>query len=174
MNVNKVILVGRAGKDPEARETGKGEAVANISLATNSGYGDNEKTDWHRVTFFGKLANTVIEYVRKVRNFTLKGEYPTASTLAKTVLRSTAPISLLTRCRWARRKVVQQFLQRARMTTRYHSREDGGGNTPSLYWQEDVDQTFRVYHLARKIYPKRWDVTSKGDSWDRWFFKTPE
>jgi len=57
------------------------------------------------------------------------------------------------------------------MTTRYHSREDGGGNTPSLYWQEDVDQTFRVYHLARKIYPKRWDVTSKGDSWDRWFFK---
>jgi len=57
------------------------------------------------------------------------------------------------------------------MTTRYHSREDGGGNTPSLYWQEDIDQTFRVYHLARKIYPKRWDVTSKGDSWDRWFFK---
>ena len=57
------------------------------------------------------------------------------------------------------------------MTTRYHSREDGGGNTPSLYWQDDIDQTFRVYHLARKIYPKRWDVTSKGDSWDRWFFK---
>ena len=57
------------------------------------------------------------------------------------------------------------------MTPRYHAREDGGGNTPSLYWQEDVDQTFRVYHLARKIYPKRWDVTSKGDSWDRWFFK---
>ena len=58
------------------------------------------------------------------------------------------------------------------MTTRYHSREDGGGNTPSLYWQEDIDQTFRVYHLARKIYPKRWDVTSKGESWDRWFFKS--
>ena len=57
------------------------------------------------------------------------------------------------------------------MTTRYHSREDGGGNTPSLYWQEDIDQTFRVYHLARKIYPKRWDVTSKGDSWDWWYFK---
>ena len=58
------------------------------------------------------------------------------------------------------------------MTTRYHSREDGGGNTPSLYWQEDIDETFRVYHLARKIYPKRWDVTSKGESWDRWFFKS--
>ena len=57
------------------------------------------------------------------------------------------------------------------MTTRYHSREDGGGNTPSLYWQEDVDQTFRVYHMAREVYPKRWDINSKGDSWDRWFFK---
>ena len=73
MNVNKVILVGRAGKDPEARETGKGEAVANISLATNSGYGDNEKTDWHRVTFFGKLANTVIDYVKKGQELYVEG-----------------------------------------------------------------------------------------------------
>ena len=73
MNVNKVILVGRAGKDPEARETGKGETVANISLATNSGYGDNEKTDWHRVTFFGKLANTVIEYVKKGQELYVEG-----------------------------------------------------------------------------------------------------
>ena len=73
MNVNKVILVGRAGKDPESRETGKGEAVANISLATNSGYGDNEKTDWHRVTFFGKLANTVIEYVKKGQELYVEG-----------------------------------------------------------------------------------------------------
>ncbi len=73
MNVNKVILVGRAGADPEARETGKGEAVANISLATNSGYGDNEKTDWHRVTFFGKLASTVIEYVKKGQELYVEG-----------------------------------------------------------------------------------------------------
>jgi len=73
MNVNKVILVGRAGKDPEARETGKGESVANISLATNSGYGDNEKTDWHRVTFFGKLASTVIEYVKKGQELYVEG-----------------------------------------------------------------------------------------------------
>ena len=73
MNVNKVILVGRAGRDPEARETGKGEAVANISLATNSGYGDNEKTDWHRVTFFGNLANTVIDYVKKGQELYVEG-----------------------------------------------------------------------------------------------------
>ena len=73
MNVNKVILVGRAGRDPEARETGKGEAVANISLATNSGYGDKEKTDWHRVTFFGNLANTVIDYVKKGQEIYIEG-----------------------------------------------------------------------------------------------------
>ena len=52
-----------------------------------------------------------------------------------------------------------------------HNGEGWGGNAPSLSWQDDIDQTFRVYHLARDIYPKRWDVTSKGDSWDRWFFK---
>ena len=73
MNVNKVILLGRAGKDPDARETGKGETVASLSLATNSGYGDNEKTDWHRVTFFGKLADTVVEYVKKGQELYVEG-----------------------------------------------------------------------------------------------------
>jgi len=73
MNVNKVILVGRAGKDPEARSTSKGETVANISLATSSGYGDKEKTDWHRVTFFGKLADTVVQYVKKGTEIYVEG-----------------------------------------------------------------------------------------------------
>ena len=73
MNVNKVILVGRAGGDPQARETGKGDPVANLSLATNSGYGDKEKTDWHRVTFFGNLANTVIDYVKKGQEIYIEG-----------------------------------------------------------------------------------------------------
>lgn len=73
MNVNKVILVGRVGQEPQAMETGKGKAVAKISLATNSGYGDNEKTDWHRVTFFDKLAETVIEYVKKGQELYIEG-----------------------------------------------------------------------------------------------------
>jgi hypothetical protein len=51
------------------------------------------------------------------------------------------------------------------------SREDGGGNTPSLYWEEDIDQTFRIYHLARDIWPRRWELTSKGETWDKWFTK---
>ena len=65
MNVNKAILVGRVGADPIVRETAKGDTVCNVSLATNSGYGDNEKVDWHKVTFFGKLADTVNQYVTK-------------------------------------------------------------------------------------------------------------
>ena len=65
MNVNKAILVGRVGQEPQRFESGKGKSIAKVSLATNSGYGDNEQTDWHRITFFDKLADTVIEYVKK-------------------------------------------------------------------------------------------------------------
>ena len=72
MNVNKAILVGTVGSDPIVRET-KGGSVCNLSLATNSGYGDNEKTDWHRVTFFGKLAETVNEYVIKGQELYIEG-----------------------------------------------------------------------------------------------------
>ena len=57
MNVNKAILVGRVGADPIINETGKGDAVANISLATN----------------FGKLANTVGEYVKKGQELYVEG-----------------------------------------------------------------------------------------------------
>ena len=73
MNVNKAILVGRVGSDPVVRETRTGDAVCNVSLATNSGYGDKEQTDWHRVTFFGKLADTVKEYVVKGQELYIEG-----------------------------------------------------------------------------------------------------
>ena len=56
MNLNKVFLVGRLGADPIERETAKGESVLNMSLATNSGRGENIKTDWHKVVAFGKVA----------------------------------------------------------------------------------------------------------------------
>ena len=70
---NKAILVGRVGADPIVRETAKGDTVCNLSLATNSGYGDNEKVDWHKVTFFGKLADTVNEYVTKGQQLYVEG-----------------------------------------------------------------------------------------------------
>jgi single-strand DNA-binding protein len=70
-SVNKVILVGNCGRDPEMRYLPSGQAVANISIATSSRRKDKatgemvEDTQWHRVQFFDKLAEIVGEYVKK-------------------------------------------------------------------------------------------------------------
>jgi len=72
MNVNKVTLVGRVGQTPTVRESAKGK-VCNINIATNSGFGENETTDWHKITFFDKLARTVEEYVTKGQELYVEG-----------------------------------------------------------------------------------------------------
>ena len=70
-SVNKVILVGNCGRDPEVRYLPSGQAVANVSVATTSKRKDKasgesiEETQWHRVTFFDRLAEIVGEYVKK-------------------------------------------------------------------------------------------------------------
>ena len=70
-SVNKVILVGNCGRDPEVRYLPSGQAVANVSIATSSRRKDKtsgetvEQTEWHRVTFFDRLAEIVGEYVKK-------------------------------------------------------------------------------------------------------------
>ncbi|MGE4241316.1 single-stranded DNA-binding protein [Ramlibacter sp.] len=70
-SVNKVILVGNCGRDPEIRYLPSGQAVANVSVATTSKRKDRnsgemvEETQWHRVTFFDRLAEIVGEYVKK-------------------------------------------------------------------------------------------------------------
>ena len=70
-SVNKVILVGNCGRDPEVRYLPSGQAVANVSVATTSKRKDRtsgemvEETQWHRVTFFERLAEIVGEYVKK-------------------------------------------------------------------------------------------------------------
>jgi len=69
--VNKVILVGNVGGDPETRYLPNGNAVTNISIATSDSWNDKqtgqrqERTEWHRVVFFGKLAEIAGEYLRK-------------------------------------------------------------------------------------------------------------
>lgn len=70
MSVNKVILVGRLGKDPETRFTGTGQAVCNFSLATDSTYKDRsgqrqKQTEWHRIVMWGKLAEIGQQYLKK-------------------------------------------------------------------------------------------------------------
>jgi single-strand DNA-binding protein len=70
MSVNKVILVGRLGRDPETRYTGGGQAVANFSVATDETYKDRngerqKRTEWHRITAWGKLAEICQQYLKK-------------------------------------------------------------------------------------------------------------
>lgn len=78
-SVNKVILIGNCGRDPEVRYLASGVAVANISLATSSKRKDRatgetiEETQWHRVTFYDRLAEVVGEYVKKGSQVYIEG-----------------------------------------------------------------------------------------------------
>ena len=69
--VNKVIIVGNLGKDPEAKKLPTGGSVTNISVATSESWKDKisgeqqERTEWHRVVFFGKLADIASDYLKK-------------------------------------------------------------------------------------------------------------
>ena len=69
--VNKVMLIGHLGKDPDVRYSASGQAVANITLATSESWKDKntgdkqERTEWHRIVFFGRLAEIAGEYLKK-------------------------------------------------------------------------------------------------------------
>ena len=81
--VNKVILVGNLGKDPEVRYMPSGGAVANITVATSESWRDKntgqmqEQTEWHRVVFYGKLAEIAGEYLRKGSKVYVEGSLHT-------------------------------------------------------------------------------------------------
>ena len=76
-SVNKVILVGHVGRDPEVRETQSGKRVANLSLATNrrtsAGGEEGERTDWHRLVFWNKLAQFAEDYIRTGERIYVEG-----------------------------------------------------------------------------------------------------
>ena len=79
--VNKVILVGNLGQKPEMRYTATQSAVANLSIATTESWKDKEsgemrdKTEWHRVVYFGKLAEIVEKYLDKGSSVYIEGKY---------------------------------------------------------------------------------------------------
>lgn len=83
--VNKVILVGNVGLDPETRHMPNGGAVCNVTLATSETWKDKntgqqqERTEWHRVVFFNRLAEIVAEYVRKGSKLYIEGSLRTRS-----------------------------------------------------------------------------------------------
>ncbi|HEX2651308.1 MAG TPA: single-stranded DNA-binding protein [Burkholderiales bacterium] len=82
-SVNKVIIVGNLGRDPETRYLPSGEAVTNISVATTDTWKDKatgekkEATEWHRVSFFGKLAEIAGEYLKKGSQVYVEGSLRT-------------------------------------------------------------------------------------------------
>jgi single-strand DNA-binding protein len=81
--VNKVILVGHLGKDPEVRYSPNGQAVANVTLATSESWKDKntgekqERTEWHRVVFFSRLAEIAGEYLKKGAHIYVEGRLQT-------------------------------------------------------------------------------------------------
>ncbi len=84
MSVNKVILLGRLGQDPELKYTPGGSPVCNFSLATTESWTDKsgqkqEKTEWHRVVVWGKLAELCNQYLAKGRQCFLEGRLQTRS-----------------------------------------------------------------------------------------------
>lgn len=95
--VNKIILIGRLGRDPEVKHTASGSQVANLSIATNDGYKDKqtgqfvENTDWHRVSVFGKTAEAVSKFTQKGSVVYVEGKlktrkYTDKSNVEKTVI----------------------------------------------------------------------------------------
>lgn len=82
MSMNKVILIGHLGADPEVRYTQGGDAVCNLRLATNERYRDRDgnwtdRTEWHRVVVFGNQAEHCREYLRKGRLVSVEGSLQT-------------------------------------------------------------------------------------------------
>lgn len=82
MSVNKAILVGRLGRDPEIRFSTNGDPVANLALATSENWKDKngekqERTEWHRVVAFGKLADIIGKYLAKGAQIYVEGKIRT-------------------------------------------------------------------------------------------------
>ena len=83
--INKVILLGNLGADPELRTTAGGDAVATISIATSDSWKDKntgeeqQKTEWHRVVFFRRMAEVVGQYLKKGSSVYIEGQLQTNS-----------------------------------------------------------------------------------------------
>ena len=88
MSVNKVILVGNLGRDPEVRATPSGQSVCNFSLATTERYTDRggqqrDQTEWHNVVVWGKMADVCGQYLKKGRQVYIEGRLTTRQYEAK-------------------------------------------------------------------------------------------
>ena len=115
--VNKVTLIGNLGNDPEVRYSGNGNAVANVSLATAESWRDKdsgeqqERTEWHRVVFFGRLAEIVSEYLHKGSQIYVEGRLQTINGKIKKVMTVIQLRLLQMICRCSGVEVVPQLIK---------------------------------------------------------------
>ncbi len=77
--INKVILIGRLGMDPEIRYTASGKAVCNFSIATDEGFGDKKRTEWHNIVLWEKIAEVASKYLSKGSLIYIEGRLQTRS-----------------------------------------------------------------------------------------------
>jgi single-strand DNA-binding protein len=165
--VNKVILVGNLGQDPEVRYMPSGGAVANITLATSESWRDKatgemkEQTEWHRVVLFGKLAEVAGEYLRKGSQVYIEGQLRTRKWTDQSAQRNTPPKSWLTlaapcRC-WAvvRAVVLRQAAVRQQQGGWGQPQQPQGGNQFSGGAQSRPQQ-----QLRRRLTNRRWISTT--------------
>lgn len=122
--VNKAILVGRLGRDPETRYTGGGTAVANFSIATSEKFKDKngekqEKTEWHKITAWGKLAEICQQYLKKGALVYIEGTIGTRE--------------------WQDKEGIKRYTTEitARQMQMLGSRSDGGNSAPA---HDDADE----------------------------------
>ena len=95
MSVNKVILVGRLGRDPETRYIPNGDAITNFSLATDEQWRDRNgerqtRTEWHNITLFGKLGEIASQYLRKGSQVFIEGKIQSRKYTGKDGIERTA------------------------------------------------------------------------------------
>ncbi|ORF04736.1 single-stranded DNA-binding protein [Snodgrassella alvi] len=95
MSVNKVILVGRLGRDPETRYMPNGDAITNFSLATDEQWRDHNgerqtRTEWHNITLFGKLGEIAGQYLRKGSQVFIEGKIQSRKYTGKDGIERTA------------------------------------------------------------------------------------
>ena len=129
-SVNKVILVGNLGQDPESRFTPQGTAVTNLSVATNESWKDQngetqDRTEWHRVVMYGRMAETAVEYMRKGQMVYVEGRLQTRSWEDKEGMK-----------RYSTEVVGNAFTMLGRRNV------DGGGAPPASQPSNDDDLPF--------------------------------
>ena len=101
-SVNKVILIGNLGRDPETRFTNSGSSVTNFSIATKESFADKsgtrqDRTDWHNIIVWGKQGEACAQYLKKGSPAYVEGEFRTANTRPRTAA-ANAKSPKLSRC----------------------------------------------------------------------------